>query len=233
MLNLKMYEPILATVQVGTKYTFYDVLRLRNMINSVTPNKLRFACITDNPQAYQDTDILTVKVDKGPPFQEWWAKMKLFDQSWRSDQVVYFDLDTLIVNDISKLLKIKTPFMICRNFTQLAGNTKWPCRYGSCVMSIGPYFGSPIYQNYINNHDKYCNASTKRYGDQYVIEKLVKNPDTIQDRLGYDYVIGWRDVLKHSTKPKHTALVAYAGGRRPTTIGPLWANRIWTDALHS
>src|SRR3546814_12241945 len=60
---------------------------------------------------------------------------------WSSDvcssDLVYLDLDTVVAGDLAPLAGWDAgPFGLCANFTRLAGHSAWPCRYGSCVMSL-------------------------------------------------------------------------------------------------
>lgn len=219
-----------ATVLTGSKYNVSDVMRIYRMVSDNLDSPCNFVCITDKPAAVRSCQLPIEPVTVSFALPKWWAKMKLFDLSWRnrnSGQIIYFDLDTLICGPLEPLVSINTEFAICRNFTKAHGNARYPCDYGSCVMSIAPDFGNVIWERFVNKADDFINGLDRRYGDQYAIQKLWPNANYLQDMLPPDYIISYRAVKGLASQPPDVSLVAYAGGRTPATMGPHWAYKIW------
>src|SRR3546814_6635115 len=75
-----------------------------------------------------------------------WGKMALFSTALRgAGRWVYLDLDTVVAGDLAPLAGWDAgPFGLCANFTRLAGHSAWPCRYGSCVMSLAEGWGDSV-----------------------------------------------------------------------------------------
>lgn len=210
---------MICCVWVGHKYGREYVERLRNMCLKHSDEKY-IVCLTDKPQE-SIKNVIMVDVSH-LNLEGWWAKMALFSQSWRDYRVTYFDLDTVILGDIRPLLEYDGPFAICENFTRLAGNKTWPCKYGSCVMSIPANFGREIFDNFMENRDEIMEACGNK-GDQYAIEKLVPDAVLLQDVLP-NFFIGYREFQE--TKPGETVAI-FAGSRKPDNSPFDWVCEAW------
>lgn len=89
-----------ACVFWGDKFPAEYVYNLKSMVERNTTVEHRFICLSDKKVDGIETRILK------PGYEGWWNKLQLFDPSNQLDErVVYFDLDTLIVNNIDWLLQ--------------------------------------------------------------------------------------------------------------------------------
>lgn len=212
-----------AVVKTGTKkYSIEDVLRVHRAVTLYLRTPFRFVCITDLPNECEEVGIEPIPV--GPELPGWWAKMKLFDRSWRDDgRLIYFDLDTLICGELDTFATLDLSFGICANFTR-AIKPEYPCRYGSCIMTMSGAFGDDIWGPFIEQRKWFV---TEKYGDQKVIERLHPHASFIQEYMWDGWVLGYRDVRGLAVKPNETSLVVYAGKRSPNTMGPQWAKELW------
>lgn len=211
-----------ACVRTGSAYGPEYVHRLRAGIARYYPRPHRFVCITDNGKAMNGCERLEVADLPG-----WWAKMAVFDTSWRRHaKVVYLDLDTVVCGDLRPLADIDIKFGICANFTRAAGNQDWPCRYGSCVMTLAPDWGVDIWQRFVADKAAII-ARNERYGDQKAIEELAPRASLLQEQLPPGYFIGYRDLPKHKAPPKGASLVIFAGQHKPHNTNCAWAAEAW------
>jgi len=95
-----------ACVFWGDKFSEDYVYNLKSMIERNTTVPHKFVCFSDR----ELEGIRTVKLIPG--YEGWWNKMQLFNTDFRlSNRVVYFDLDTLIVDNIDWLLEYDGMFM--------------------------------------------------------------------------------------------------------------------------
>jgi len=95
-----------ACVFWGDKFSEDYVYNLKSMIERNTTVPHKFVCFSDR----ELEGIRTVKLITG--YEGWWNKMQLFNTDFRlSNRVVYFDLDTLIVDNIDWLLEYDGMFM--------------------------------------------------------------------------------------------------------------------------
>lgn len=217
---------IVACVRTGERYSPEYVYRLKKGVEKHLFRAHRFVCLTDRPNELEDVETMQVP----PGLTGWWGKMALFHPSWREgEKVLYFDLDTVIVGDLAPLAFLQAPFGICENFTRLAGNTQWPCRFGSCVMMLGLGFGGDIWEAFRKRqHELMLN----RFGDQKVIEQLCKElvhePVLLQRVLPAGYFVSYRDLPRHPDKPPTgAAVVIFAGHHKPHNTSIAWAKDAW------
>jgi hypothetical protein len=214
---------IVACVRTGNLYGPEYVHRLKRAVEKHLPRLHKFVCVTDNVGELGDVEMLFTKGLPG-----WWAKMRVFGLAF-NERVLYFDLDTVIVGDLSPLADLDVPFGICENFTRLSVNPNWPCRFGSCVMTLAPGFGGDIWEAFRKRrHELMLN----RYGDQKVIEQLCvelrHEPALLQHVLPAGYFVGYRDLPRYLEQPPAEAsVVVFAGSHKPHNTGCRWARDAW------
>lgn len=212
---------IVACVRIGTRYPVGYVYKLKAMVACYLPIDHKFVCITDRPLDLPGIEKVPVYDLMG-----WWAKLKLFDPLWGrvGQRILYFDLDTVICGDLSPLAALDVEFGICANFTRAAGNLNWPCRYGSCVMTIGPSFGADVWRNF--NVDKNAiMARAGHYGDQKAIEELIPAATLLQEVLPTGFFLGYRDLK--ASKPPGCSVVVFAGNSKPHNCAEPWIKDAW------
>lgn len=92
-----------ACVFWGTKFSSDYVYNLKSAVERNTTIEHRFVCFSDRQLDGIETILLK------PGFSSWWNKLQLFDGRLTGN-VVYLDLDTLIVDNIDWLLNYKGIF---------------------------------------------------------------------------------------------------------------------------
>lgn len=205
-------------VWTGDKYGAEYVTRLRNMVARHLPIPHRFVCFTDRPEADRPEGVEYVDVTR-TGLTGWWAKFATFVPLWEGRRL-YFDLDTVIVDDLTPLAEWSGEFGICENFTRLAGHPTWSCRYGSCVMSFAAGFGWRVWD------ELQCyNITSCKHGDQEAIERVYPNAGFLQRDLPPRYFLGYRDLTDR--KPDGCAIVVFAGSSKPHTCEHQWIREAW------
>ncbi len=96
-------------VKANVPYTVDYVVRLQSMVKRFLPLAHRFVCLTDRPTELP-SDVETITVRHNPVTPGWWAKIHLFSKDTMkyhisSERILYFDLDTVIVNDLTPIAK--------------------------------------------------------------------------------------------------------------------------------
>jgi len=95
-----------ACVYWGNKFSIDYVYRLKSMVERNTTRPHQFVCFSDRA-----IEGITTRILK-PGFEGWWNKMQMFDTSHGlTNRIVYFDLDTLITNNIDWLMDYNGVFM--------------------------------------------------------------------------------------------------------------------------
>lgn len=217
---------IVACVRIGTKYGAEYVERLRDGVVRYLSQPHHFVCLTDRVSDLPTSiDVQPIAIPDN--YAGWWGKMVLFERSWRLGQkVIYFDLDTVIIGDLSPLADIAAPLAVCANFTQLAGHSGWPCRYGSCVMVIGPEFDNAMW-NWFSCLNEMIVRDCGRYGDQMAIEKWDKELPLLQDYLPKNFFIGYRDFTEE--RPQQSSIAVFAGSHKPGNSLYAWVREAWVQ----
>lgn len=218
---------VLSTPEAGkrVRYDMGDVYRLRDAAARHWSIPHNFAVYTNNGSLV-GSDVETRLVPSA--LKGWWAKMALFDTSYRlKDEVtVYYDLDSLLIGRQDPLLRVTDSFAICGNFTKEVV-PDYPCRYGSCCMVLAPRFGDSIWTLFKESVSANMLQHRVR-GDQSFIERVYPNARILQNAVPRGFFVGYRN-LHHFPKapPEGAAVIVYAGGRTPLTFGPKWAKKEW------
>lgn len=139
---------------VGNKYSTKHVVQKRQQLDTKCSVPTELTVLTDDPATIMGLglrDTRAVLVESAWNFtdrQLWWHKMFMFSDTikWASD-VVYLDLDTIIVNDIAHFWTHEPGrFMICQDF-----NRKFIADYpvsNSSVMRFTPGVYSDLYRSF-------------------------------------------------------------------------------------
>jgi hypothetical protein len=208
-----------ACVRTGTAYQIEYVAKLRDMVERHLPMPHRFICLTDQPDKLEGVEMIPVMGLPG-----WWAKMALFSQAVRGPgKCLYFDLDTVIIDDLTPLAEVDAPFATCANFTR-AVNPSYPCRYGSCIMVIADGFGSDIWAAFMAEKNRFTNCYN--YGDQQAIEALYDDAVLLQDVLPEGYLVGRREFTDE--RPEGAAVMIFAGKHKPHNTPHQWLMEAWS-----
>lgn len=213
---------IIACVRTGTKYPVDYVYRLKAMVERHLKVFHKFICITDRPNELKGIEVIDITALNLPG---WWGKMYLFELFWRAgEKVIYFDLDTVICNDIKPLTDLEIEFGICANFTRAYGIKEWPCKYGSCVMVLGKDLDCYIWDIFCKNKETII-RSVGQYGDQSAIEQIAPDATLLQDVLPKGFFIGYRELKDF--KPPATSVVVFAGTHKPDNCNEEWIRKEW------
>ena len=187
-------------VKNGTKYGPEYVNRLFWAVKRHLSVEHEFICLTDNPKGLHH-EIEVERDESGLP--GWWAKMRLFDVNspMRSEhnRVLFFDLDTIIVDSIDFMAQYTGPFAILRDFYR-------PDGYGSGVMILGENFGQHIWDRFAANAQYTINTL---HGDQNFIERTYRGAERLQDLFPGKFVS--YKVHCQKSVPKDASVVCFHG----------------------
>ena len=103
-----------ACVIHGTGYDWIYVERLYNMLSRNLPNGLRFHVYTEQDRsvpAHMIKHALTNWPEISGPKRSWWYKLQLFNSEHHQGNLLYFDLDTVILRDISWISQLPTEYL--------------------------------------------------------------------------------------------------------------------------
>lgn len=102
-----------ACVIHGTGYDWVYVEKLYNMLSRAIPQGIRFHVYTEHDRSVPPHMIKHVLDDWGVsgPKKSWWYKMQLFNTKHFNGDLLYFDLDVVIVNELTSLVRQSTDYL--------------------------------------------------------------------------------------------------------------------------
>ena len=103
---------------------------LRDQFPRYVGTAYRFVCLSDIPIA--GVDVIPLRDD----LPGWWSKLELFREL---EDAFYVDLDTVIVGDITRMVKHKHKFTVLRNLS-----SKQDGRIGSGVSGVAGRLLAPV-----------------------------------------------------------------------------------------
>jgi hypothetical protein len=219
----------------GPKFSSDYVDRLYNMISRNTSASFKFICLTD---VQSDVQHSTIELQYN--LKRWWSKIELFRPNiFNTSHVLYFDLDTLILDNIDEIIEVagQNNFMMLRGFNQ-KNLLKGDCP-ASGIMSFKTDSKIPRYifdQFMINPHEnikrtKKQGGSGGQGGDQGFIGSILgwDNIDKFQDKLPKNYIMGKRFIKNYKDSPPPCNIVAWSGN--PELKDAIeqfkWMRKVW------
>jgi len=147
---------VVSVLKSGGDFNQEDVRKLKSMCERFVD--CEFYCLTD----VKIDGVNTIPLEHN--WKGWWSKMELFRPDLFDEQVLYLDLDTVIVGDFSHFY----------DFTGLAmlNDQLHKQYYGSGVMMFNPRRNSGVYEEFKKNPRKHMNKY-HRGGDQYFIQDTI------------------------------------------------------------
>lgn len=204
-------------VKQGTLYDAGYVNKLWTMVarNLDAGTEGRFICYTDDPTGIRQ-EIQCRELPDG--MAGWWCKLFLFapGQFDEGDRIVYFDLDTVIIDAIDDIVKYDGPFAILRDFYR-------PDGWQSAVMAWVAGFGTHIWKWWENEGRPTTNPS-----DQEWIEGCLPDADIWQDLCPGKFVSFKEHCIPFP--PDGASVVVFHGEPRPHNCGRAWVNAMWSES---
>lgn len=193
----------------------------------------RFICLTD---AKHIPGVETAPLLYDWP--GWWAKIELFNPNHPiigKEDILYFDIDTVITGDISELAKVKN-FTMLNDFLEV--NSEHPAP-ASGVMFIPADKKHLAWEKFNSDPDAIINSNCPPpyHGDQGFIGSVYKNADRWQNILprkiiSYKVDIATKDMIGFNPSlslgsstgkvPLDAVVVCFHGNPRPWKTGFSW-----------
>lgn len=186
---------IVCVLKSGGEFKASHVQALAKSARRHNPS-IPFFCLTD----IHIPGINTIPLKDN--FPGWWSKLELF-REFKNEQVLYLDLDSIIMGDISELFREKLTML--KDVNNLES-------FGSGVMSWkGDY--SYIYDAFKKSPHTFIKEykTTKKWGDQgFIMNHLKETPDSFNFGPLHSYKAHCKNGV-----PAGTKLVFFHGKPRP------------------
>ena len=120
-------------VKWGNKYIPKYVNILYNMVKRHTTVPFQFHCLTDDPAGIDINNINIIKLPTDPWIKTWWSKLWMFAPEMPiKGNILYFDLDVVIFDNIDELFTFPGKLNIIRDFNRCRV-PNWKLSNSSCM----------------------------------------------------------------------------------------------------
>ena len=115
----------IACVWIPPKYNISYVEILYNSVKRNLSLPFNFYCLTTHPEEINSSNIIPIALEKDIMFESdkkrWWYKSNLFNEHNWEGQILYLDLDTVIIGSLDKFFEWEVDkFRICQDFNRHA-----------------------------------------------------------------------------------------------------------------
>lgn len=234
---------VVTVYKSGEDFDVHYVIAMHNALKMYMPCPYEFVVLTDKPQEvnqFATSILLTHDLPK------WWSKIELFnpDHFYNNDMDVtlYFDLDVLLLKNISALIDIcyrcNYPVML-RSSDQVGKAKDWP---SSSIMSWKGKIMNIVYEKFfelgaaqvIHEANKNIGRAGQRT-DQGFIRQCFGTISKFQNYLSSDYIIfKYPDYMENSKLIDTSTILNWTGKPRFHMMGETFKNirSIWEERTH-
>ena len=230
-----------ACVIHGTGYDWVYVDRLYNMLQRNLPQGIRMHVYTE-PTRPVPSHMIRHDLTEWPgitgPRRSWWYKMQLFDPQHHQGNMLYFDLDTVIVRDLSWITALPTDHLWgIRDFKYLQNANR--SVLNSSIMWWNVSSHAQVWQDFVSQD---VATVTRRYpGDQdYIYAALGPNRIRYFDQSqvqswrwqcwdgGYDFARRAHRLPGTGTQiPPDASVLVFHGNPKPHKIADPAVVKLW------
>lgn len=159
---------IASVLKTGGVYNETYVNRLAKAIKRHSTLPYKFVCLTDVDESKIDREVVDEIIPLRYGLPGWWSKFELFrPELFNGHQVLYFDLDTLIVDNIDDFISYGGHFMGLRDFNTLTD-------LGSGILGWDADKFHDVFYRFMNGLvTERVKFGNYRGGDQELIDHLV------------------------------------------------------------
>jgi len=199
---------VATVLRSGSTYGPEWVERLRRQVQDHLPVDHRFVCLSD-------VDVPCERIELETDWPGWWAKLEMWRPGTFDGPVLYFDLDTLIVDDISAL-----------------------ATYSGRRAALNDFFNPEMAATGVLAFDgtdtddawAYIMDSLKWFGgrsDLFLVP-IFRHADRLQDL--FPGLIGSYKAHHLGDGPRHHSVVCFHGEPTLPSLSPKhWARRYWEN----
>jgi len=199
----------------GTKFPAYYVNRLYRAIERNVTVPFKFICFTEDPEG--------IDCETRPflePLPYWWYIIGLMNPKHNfQDRVVYFDLDTVIIKNIDKLITVDAPIVTIQDFYRPKG-------LQTAYISYTPEAGAPIWDCLARKYKPETYDKLLKFpgGTNAFLEKTTKfNVVKLQD-LFPGACVSYKVHVQNKQLPEEAKIVFFHGKPMPHEV---WGMHPW------
>lgn len=185
------------------------VERLERQVRDHLPVEYRFVCLSD-------VDVPCERIPLETDWPGWWAKLEMWRPGTFGGRVLYFDLDTLIVDDISALATYEGKRAALDDFFD-------PTIAATGVLAFDGTQTTDAWE-YITRSLHYFGGRSDHF-----LKPIFRDADRLQQL--YPGLIGSYKAHHLGDGPRHHSVVCFHGLPKITDLrAGHWARRTWEEA---
>jgi hypothetical protein len=214
---MKNLPTVACVMRSGGIYDPAWVRRLKYGVESNTTIPHRFVCLSD----IDIPGVETIPLKKHR-WSGWWSKIELFRPELFTGTVLYIDLDSIIVSDLSPLLEYPHEFTMAHNW----GISNRDDTYQSSVMAWNGDW-SAIYHMFKQNPSYYMKKlKGGKGGDQEFIPRALaamgKKPQTFKECFSEKIVASYKVHKCKDGPPSESCIVTFHGKGKEEFMSTGW-----------
>lgn len=199
---------------INVEYHPRQVIWLRDQVAQHVKCEYRFVCFSDIE--IEGVEVIPLTDD----LPGWWSKLELFKHDL--GKVFYLDLDTVIIDDITHMVKYNHKFSVLRNLS-----SKAPGRIGSGIMA---WSGdqSHIYREFMKDPDRHMKECTtsENWGDQGYLQKYLKGDWEYLQYIFPAQMGSYKFDFAKSDPWRGTRIVIFHGEPKPWETAHKWVPKL-------
>jgi hypothetical protein len=203
-------------------YRVEHVTKLQRAVARHLTMPHRFACFTDMVDEVRDAGVTAIPLPT--PWSGWWSKINLFAPDFLTGFTLYMDLDTLVVGDLTPLIRTTPGITMTKDF------------YGPDMMnsSTMAWMGDfcAIWHVFADDSERlqrrYDARKGSLVGDQGFIHDVLRNMACPIDTFDPTHVVSFKRHALHAA-PRDARLVSFHGRPKPDDPAAGWAYEHWRN----
>lgn len=202
---------VMCVYKTGGVYNLQDVYNLKKQVTKYLTIPHHVVCLTDDFEGVRNLGIQPIKLNHNWP--GWWSKMEMFNPDLNFPRVLYFDLDTVIIDNIDNIGKFDGKACFLSDF-----NRPDYLATGMMAWEVGTF--SKIYElfkpDWEHHIQKYKGVGVRR-GDQGFIQRIIEKNHYRWQTLFPNQIISFK---KHNITDE-TRIVCFHGKPKPRDVPEL------------
>ena len=191
---------IACVLRASKEYDAEYVRRLRDGVAKNLKEKHRFVCLSD-------VDVPCERIELKHGWPVWWSKMELFRPDI-GDDILYFDLDTLIVGDLKDIASVRSLTMLS-DFYQ-----GYPA---SGVMYLPWFERAEVWRRWIKCPDRHRTEQGGNGDGGFLRYVFGKRPARWQDEVP-GQIVSYKKDVKGNGIPENARVICFHGRPRPRDL---------------
>lgn len=215
MVRADRWPTVACVLRSGGEYTREHVIALHRQVSRWWPGAmaLRFVALTDTPIGHDGIEERDISKSREGQLEGWWAKMALFQPKQHDlGAVLYFDLDTMVVNTLADIVDVGGRVMLS-DF----GNP-WAAQSG--LMHLPKEMRKEVWQHWDEDP-----SPARARGDGEFLDKLYRHSVARWQTVVPDQIVSYKYHIRQTPGllvEDDVSVICFHGKPRPWHT-PLWA----------